>query len=175
MEIRDARSDDAAAACEVLRRSIAELCAADHGDDPAILARWLANKTPEIVASWIAQPGNSLLLAAVAGAVLGVGSVTDAGEVTLNYVSPEARFRGVSHALLGALEARAAARGATGLRLASTATARRFYLSRGYAQAGPPAGHFGTSTGFPMTKPLHGSSPERDQARLTRISTSRST
>jgi hypothetical protein len=30
-------------------RSIAELCVLDHRNDPAILARWLANKTPEIV------------------------------------------------------------------------------------------------------------------------------
>jgi hypothetical protein len=50
MHIRDAVADDAPAACQVLRRSIVELCAADHGDDPAILAQWLANKTPEIVA-----------------------------------------------------------------------------------------------------------------------------
>jgi hypothetical protein len=51
MEIRDAVPADAAAACAVLRRSIVELCGLDHRSDPEILARWLANKTPEIVAS----------------------------------------------------------------------------------------------------------------------------
>jgi hypothetical protein len=50
MEIRDAFPEDAAAGCEVMRRSISKLCGADHRDDPVILARWLANKTPEIVA-----------------------------------------------------------------------------------------------------------------------------
>jgi GNAT superfamily N-acetyltransferase len=105
MRIRDARPADAASACDVLRRSIAELCGADHGDNPAVLAAWLANKTPETLAAWIAHPGNAVLLAEDAGRVLGVGAITAAGEVTLNYVAPEARFQGVSRALLAALEA----------------------------------------------------------------------
>ena len=100
MEIRDAAIEDASAACQVLRRSISELCVADHGNDPTILTRWLSNKTPEIVASWIARPDNSLLVAVEGGTILAVTSVTDAGEITLNYVSPDARFRGVSQACL---------------------------------------------------------------------------
>jgi quinol monooxygenase YgiN len=40
-EIRAARPEDAPAACDVLRRSITELCGADHHDDPEILRRWL--------------------------------------------------------------------------------------------------------------------------------------
>ncbi len=44
MVIREARDEDAAAACAVMRRSIAELCGSDHHNNPAILARWLANK-----------------------------------------------------------------------------------------------------------------------------------
>ena len=91
MKIRDALPEDAPAACEVIRRSIIELCAADHHNDPAILDRWLANKTPEIVTSWMAKPGNSVLVAAEGDVILAVGSVTDEGEITLNYVS---RMRG---------------------------------------------------------------------------------
>ncbi|MEH2555827.1 hypothetical protein V1286_003356 [Bradyrhizobium algeriense] len=96
--IRDAAPVDAVAACHVLRESISRLCVADHRNDPAILNAWLANKTPDIVAAWARQPGNSLLLAVEGDAILGVGSVTDAGEITLNYVAPGARFRGVSRA-----------------------------------------------------------------------------
>jgi hypothetical protein len=96
MEIRDAVPADAAIACEVLKRSISELCVADHRNDPAILQRWLASKSPEIVGSWISKPGNSVLLTVEGDAVLAVGSVTDEGVITLNYVSPNARFRGVS-------------------------------------------------------------------------------
>ena len=154
MEIRDATPRDAEAACDVLRRSISELCAADHGNDPAILGRWLSNKTPGIVAGWAKQPGNSLLVAVEGDVILGVASVTDAGEITLNYVAPEARFRGVSRALVGALEARAADRGNASCTLTSTETAHRFYQSAGYRDDGEPVGKFGTSSGYPMSKPL---------------------
>lgn len=154
VEIRDARPGDAQAACEVMRRSIAELCGADHYDDPAILARWLGNKTPENVLAWMAQPATSVLVAAEGETLLAVGAVTDAGDIRLNYVSPGARFRGVSTALLAAMEARAAERGSRQCRLASTETARRFYLSRGYVERGPPQGGFGTAGGYPMTKDL---------------------
>ena len=92
IEVRDA----VPAACEVMRRSISELCSADHLNDGVILGRWLANKTPEIDGSWIIRPGNSVLVAVDDDSILAVGSVTDAGEITLNYVSPDARFRGVS-------------------------------------------------------------------------------
>ena len=89
IEVRDAVREDAPAACEVIRRSISELCEADHRNDPEILRRWLANK---IVGSWIIKPGNSVLVAVDNDNILAVGSVTDAGEITLNYVSPDARF-----------------------------------------------------------------------------------
>jgi GNAT superfamily N-acetyltransferase len=154
MEIRDAVPSDARAACEVLRRSITELCVADHRNEPAILERWLANKTPEIVASWIAQAGSSVLVAVEAGAILAVGSVTDTGEVMLNYVSPDARFRGLSRAMLRALENRAVERGNARCTLLSTETARRFYHDAGYAEEGPPQGKFGTSSSYPMSKRL---------------------
>jgi GNAT superfamily N-acetyltransferase len=154
MEIRDAVAEDAPAACQVLRRSISQLCVADHRNDPAILMRWLNNKTPEIVASWIADPKASVLVAVERGMILAVGSVTDAGEITLNYVSPDARFRGVSRALLGALEARAIERGNLRCTLTSTETARRFYRANGYVEDGSVVGKFGTRASYPMSKPL---------------------
>jgi GNAT superfamily N-acetyltransferase len=153
MIIRDAIEEDASAACEVMRRSIAELCVADHRNDPAILGRWLSNKTPEIFRSWI-RPGNTLLVAVEGNAILAVGCITDAGEITLNYVSPDARFRGVSAALLGALEARAKERGNERCKLNSSETARRFYLARGYSEDGPADGRFGTNSAYPMSKRL---------------------
>ena len=152
--IREAAADDAVAACRVLRESISRLCVADHRNDPAILDAWLANKTPEIVAAWATQKGNSLLLAVEGDAVLAVGSVTDAGEITLNYVAPAARFRGVSRALLSALEARAVERGNKRCKLTSTETAHRFYQSAGYIDDGVPTGKFGTSSGYPMSKEI---------------------
>jgi GNAT superfamily N-acetyltransferase len=154
VKIRDATPDDAEAACDVLRRSISELCVADHRDDPAILGAWLGNKRPDIVAAWARQPGNSLLVAVDGDAILAVGSVTDAGEITLNYVAPDARFRGVSRALLAALEARAAERGNVRCTLTSTETAHRFYRSAGYVDDGAPTDNFGTTSGYPMFRRL---------------------
>ena len=49
-----------------------------------------------------------MLVAIGESGVLSVGAVTDAGEITLNYVSSDARFAGVSRAMLRALEAREA-------------------------------------------------------------------
>jgi GNAT superfamily N-acetyltransferase len=152
--IRDALPSDAEAGCQVMRRSIAELCVADHHNDPGILGRWLGNKTTEIFLSWIARPEISLLVALDDERLVAVGSVTDGGQITLNYVSPDARFRGVSKALLAALEDRARQRGCQSCTLNSTETARRFYLANGYAALGPPAGHYGTQSGFPMRKQL---------------------
>jgi GNAT superfamily N-acetyltransferase len=154
MEIRDAVVEDASAACQVIRRSILELCALDHRNDPTILQKWLANKTPEVIASWIMQPGGSLLVAIDEAAIVAVGGVTNSGEITLNYVLPEERFRGFSRAMLAALEARALERGNARCTLLSTETARRFYIANGYTQDGPPAGKFGTSGSYPMSKSL---------------------
>ena len=104
------------------------------------------------MAAWATQKGNSLLLAVEGDAILAVGSVTDAGEITLNYVAPGARFRGVSRVLLGALEARAVERGNTWCTLTSTETAHRFYQSAGYRDDDAPTGRFGTSFGYPMSR-----------------------
>jgi GNAT superfamily N-acetyltransferase len=153
METRDAAPEDAAAACHVLRESISRLCIADHGNDPVILNAWLANKTPEMVAAWATEKANSLLLAVEGDAVLAVGSVTNAGEITLNDVAPEARFRGISRALLTALEARAVERGNSRCTLTSTETAHRFYQSAGCVDESAPT-KFGTAGGYPMSKKI---------------------
>ena len=136
MKIRDAIPDDALAACEIIRRSIAELCIADHGNDATVLQRWLSNKTPEMFRSWI-QPANSLRVAVENDKLLAVGCVNADGEITLNYVSPDARFRGVSTALLADLEGRATEQGNEACRLESTETARCFYLAAVISKTAP--------------------------------------
>lgn len=154
MRIRDAVIDDAPAACRVLRRSIIELCVAGHNDDPAILKGWLSNKTPDILATWILQPGGSVLIAVENDTILAVGGVTDRGEITLNYVAPEARFRGARRAMLRALERRAHERGNTRCTLLSTETAHRFYQANGYADDAAAEGKFDTAASYPMSKLL---------------------
>jgi GNAT superfamily N-acetyltransferase len=66
------------------------------------------------------------------------GLASGQGRITLNYVAPAARFRGVSRAMLPRLEAELAARGCTEGLLTATATATRFYLAAGWRPAGPP-------------------------------------
>jgi GNAT superfamily N-acetyltransferase len=153
VEIRRARPADAASACDVMRRSIAELCLADHANDPTLLDAWLANKTPEIVARWIARRDNHFFVACEGDAICAVGAMTSAGEITLNYVAPEARFKGVSRALLRTLEDTARALGQARCTLTSTKTARRFYRSAGYVESGPPVRSFGGES-YPMAKQL---------------------
>lgn len=138
----------------VIRRSIIELCVADHNHDSALLAAWLANKTTETFETWMKRVDASYLLAIDDGEIAAVGAVTDRGEILLNYVSPETRFRGASRTSLAALEQRAAERGRTHCKLVSTETARRFYQARGYREAGVPTRKFGMETGYPMAKAL---------------------
>ena len=144
-----------------MRRSIAELCGADHRGDPALLAAWLANKTPKVFAGWMRRADASYLVATERGAIAAVGAVTDSGEILLNYVSPDARFRGASSALLAGLEARAAGRGARQCTLISTETARRFYRARGYEEIGAPVRKFGMDSGFPWPRSWRGRRPCR--------------
>ena len=152
MDVRTARLEDAEEACAVVRRSIAELCHADHQGDAGTVSAWLANKTAENMRRWIAQA--FVFVATEDGRILGVGAMTASGEITLNYVSPDARLRGVSKALMRRLEQQAAELGVATMTLQSTLTALRFYGSAGYRGAGPPIKGLGITAGYPMTKTL---------------------
>ena len=131
-EIRPAVAADAESACALVRASIIGLCKADHFNDALTLEGWLANKTPSNMAYWISTPGSNAFIAERDGVMVGVGAVRDDGEVTLNYVSPAARFQGVSKALLARMEAVAKEKLADRMSLTTTETARKFYLDHGY-------------------------------------------
>ena len=84
--------EDAGEACQVVRRSIAELCHADHQDDPIVLEKWLSNNTSHNMRSWIADPDTYVIVATEGAAIIGVGAITSSGD-TLNYVSPDSLSR----------------------------------------------------------------------------------
>jgi GNAT superfamily N-acetyltransferase len=132
VEIRRAKASDAIDASAVLRRSIRELCQADHNDDSAKIVAWTANKTPDEWNTWLHQDDVAIYVAVLNDQIAGVGAVTYNGEVRLNYVSPDARFCGVSKALLARMEEDMLAIGIARCTLESTKTAFRFYRNAGY-------------------------------------------
>jgi GNAT superfamily N-acetyltransferase len=138
MMIRAAQADDATEICALLRRSIIELCQADHNGEVKILGEWLENKTPENVGRWIESREAHFLVALDDQMIAAAGAITRKGEVLLLYVLPEARFCGFSKALLQHLETCARRDGARLAELTSTATAYPFYRAAGYS--GEPAG-----------------------------------
>lgn len=136
-----------------MRRSIAELCIADHRRDPQILTKWLANKNPQAFISWI-DSGSHLHVAEQNGRLVAVGAMKNSGEITLNYVSPDARFRGVSKAMLAALENEARRFGLGECFLTSTDTAHAFYLALGYRDDGSEISVFTSRPAHRMRKRL---------------------
>ena len=132
VEVRQGQRGDAADAVEVLTRSIADLCAADHGGDGAEIAAWTANKTETSWLSWLADPTRHVFVGLLDGRIVGIGMMTTAGRIELNYVHPDARFRGVSKALMMRMEAEAKRKGLAACHLESTQTAAPFYAALGY-------------------------------------------
>lgn len=150
--VRPAVEADIPAMSAVMRASIAHLCAADHRNDPARLAQWTANKTPDGVRAMLADPATRLFVAEREGVIAAVGAIDDRGRIGLNYVAPEHRFAGASKALLAAMEDALRAAGHREARLESTQTAYRFYQAAGWTDEAQETGPAGA--GLPMRKAL---------------------
>ena len=151
--IRPAQSDDVAASTQLVRRSIAELCQADHHNLAPIIEGMLINKTQDNIQAWIATPGSYFFVAEVGPILAGVGALTGDGEITLLYVAPDFRYQGVSKALLVTLENKARDLGLPTCALVSTDTAQRFFAARGYAGYDKDEDDFGMDA-TSMTKTL---------------------
>ena len=132
MNIRPALPSEAEAAIDLVRRSITQLCVEDHQNDPMTLQGWLANKSAKNMRAWIETPGSFAFVADRDGAMAGVGVYTGAGDLMLLYVEPEARFSGISSALLAHMEESARALRLPSLHVSASRAARRFFLERGY-------------------------------------------
>jgi GNAT superfamily N-acetyltransferase len=154
LTIRRAVASDALGACDAVRRSITDLCVEDHQGDGTTIAAWLANKTGANFTRWITSDQHLAFVAEEASKIVGFGLLDPAGSILLLYVSPEARFQGVSKALLTAMEDSARSFGVRTVTLDSSATARRFYERSGYVAAGEPRKGFGIATCYPMSKRL---------------------
>ena len=132
IQIRRATEADAVEAISTLRSSITELCVADHHNDPAEVEGWLGNKTVVTWQKWIARDDALVLVAERDSEVVGVGMANLSGVILLNYVHPDARYSGVSKAILTAIERALRAQGVQHCRVESTITAQSFYESCGF-------------------------------------------
>ncbi|MET4102399.1 GNAT superfamily N-acetyltransferase [Roseovarius sp. MBR-78] len=132
-QVRRGTRADAAGAVETLHRSITELCVADHQGHMREIEAWLANKTVDAWAEWIARDDAIVLVASRDDRVVGVGMATLSGDILLNYVHPDARFAGVSKAILTALEGELRLHEVRHCRVETTITAQSFYKKCGFS------------------------------------------
>ncbi|MGB3335713.1 MAG: GNAT family N-acetyltransferase, partial [Devosia sp.] len=127
--------------------SIRQLCGADHQQDEVAIAAWVGG--PDKFVRLLQRPEAVLVVAELDGALAGLAGFSG-DSVTLNYVHPDFRFRGVSKALMREVEARLAAAGVAIGRLDSTHTALSFYRAIGWVETGVGS----PDRGIPMTKRL---------------------
>jgi putative acetyltransferase len=146
--IRQATPGDAEAACTLLRRSIEEGCAPDHGQRPEILQSWLSNKTPQTVATWLSSPSNYAVVAVDGEALAGLALLTQAGKLALCYVLPGQLRSGIGSALMRAVEEQARAWDIGKLFMHSPASASPFFERLGYVNAGKDKACFGLECDF---------------------------
>ena len=152
--VRLADLKDADAAVDVVRRSIEQLCTADHRNDADTVARWLANKTRSNFLSWLSNDENFCVVAEANDRLSGVGLLNRSGEIRLFYLAPGSQRQGVGKAIHAALEEKAIAWGLQKLHLESTALARPFYEAIGYRPAGVAKLRFGVLQSHPYEKTL---------------------
>jgi GNAT superfamily N-acetyltransferase len=151
---RPATAQDASDAIDVVRQSITVLCVADHLNDTATLARWLANKSPASFETWISNPENFCAVEEVDGRVQAVGLLHRSGELRLFYVAPGHERKGLGRNIHALLLWRAREWGLPKLHLESTSVARVFYESLGYQPSGPQRLLFGVLQAFPYQKAI---------------------
>lgn len=152
-KIRFATTVDVPRICEVLTRSIREICGPDYGNDPLLLDEWCANKTPETITEWIPNPKNFFIVVeSPLQGIIGVG-LYRRQEATINlcHLAPEGLHRGLGSKLLSSMESEARRLSHTAINVVSSITASEFYKRNGYLSNGEPV-YWGKIIGFPLRK-----------------------
>jgi len=134
--IRKAKVSDAQQICNVLRRSIIELCELDHQKNQKELDEWLVNKTIQNCEAWINNKKINFFVAENDGKIVGVSSINHNGFLELCYILPEAKGLGFGGELLKVAEDSVLDLGIQVFTLESTLTAKGFYEYFGYIQTG---------------------------------------
>jgi len=153
--IRSADTGDATAACEVMRRSITEVCAPDYDDDQDVISGWLSNKTKENVSNWIRSSRTySVVGCNQQGEIVGFSAIALTGEILLNYLLPEALHKGLGKLMLEAMEREVISKGVEEIVVVSSITAKPLYERNGYVKNGEPVMVGNLEGDFPLVKKL---------------------
>jgi putative acetyltransferase len=127
--LRPLLAEDVPALAAIFRASIDELTADDYNEAQREAWGQAADDEQEFGAR---LAGQLTLIGMLGGSTVGFASLKDGSQLDMLYVHPAAASSGVGSALCDALEKLAAARGATGLTVDASDTARDFFTKRGY-------------------------------------------
>jgi len=158
IDIRQATPRDAEEACALLRLSIEEGCAADHGQRADILQAWLSNKTLQNVTTWFSSPSNYAVVAVQDRQLAGMALLTQAGKLALCYVMPGQLRSGIGSAMMQAVEAQARCWSIGKLHMHSPASSSGFFERLGYVNAGKDKACYGLECDF-LWKKLDAAEP----------------
>ena len=150
-KVREAIPSDSAKACEVLRRSISEICSLDYNDQ-SVIDEWLANKTESNVKKWIQSAKSYSVVCTNNDLIVGFGVITLEGEVVLIYLVPEALHKGNGKLMLEAMEERIISEGIEEIYTVSSITAKSFYERNGFTKNGAPLLVGNIEGDFPLIK-----------------------
>ena len=129
IDIDKAELSDVKSIIQVMRNSILS-CHADHHNNQASIDAWLANKTEENLALWIAH--NYSLVCKQDNSIVGFFMASATGEILLNYVEPNRQQQGIGKSLLDTAKAHYHNQGIDKLSAESTITAKAFYQKNGF-------------------------------------------
>jgi GNAT superfamily N-acetyltransferase len=151
-KVRDAIPTNSEQVCNVLRRSILEVCAPEY-DDESVINDWLSNKTQENTLKWIeSNNAYSVVCTSSENKVVGFGLITLDGEILLFYLVPEALYQGNGKLMLERMEKRIISEGVNEIRTTSSITAKSFYIKNGFVENGPPRLVGNIEGNFPLIK-----------------------
>lgn len=163
-KVRDAVPTDSEHVCNVIRRSILEVCA-PYYDDESFINDWLSNKTQENTMKWIeSNNAYSVVCTRSDNRIAGFGLITLDGEILLLYLVPEALYQGNGKLMLERMEKRIIREGINEIRTTSSITAKPFYKRNGFVENGPPQPAGNNEGDFPLIKKLSTNSPLNQKA-----------
>lgn len=150
-KVREAMPSDSANACEVLRRSISEICSLDYNNQ-SVIEKWLLNKTESNVKVWIISENSYSVVCTDDDLVVGFGIITLDGEILLIYLVHEALHKGNGKLMLETMEHRVISEGIEEIYTVSSITAKPFYERNGYTENGEPLLVGNIKGDFPLIK-----------------------